>query len=80
MKHYLVNNEALRKKVSSNREMHTLLKENVIKKIVTHLTTKLSSPEDVIIKHFDDTTDLFMYNPYLNFNYIIVFQRVKLRS
>jgi hypothetical protein len=27
---------------------------------VINLTTELKQPEDVIIKHFDDTTDMYM--------------------
>lgn len=53
-------NEGLGKLVATNRLMFNKLEQNIIKQIVINLTTELTQPEDVIIKHFDDTTDMYM--------------------
>lgn len=60
IKDKILKNEKLGKLVSSNRILFNKLEQNIIKGIVINLTTELKQPEDVIIKHFDDTSDMYM--------------------
>jgi CRP-like cAMP-binding protein len=60
VKFALERNEGLQKLANSNKLIMNKLQYNIIKQLVRHLKTKLTSPEEIIIRSFDDTTDMFI--------------------
>ena len=60
IKEQMQSDPRLKRILSHKKELYLKYENSVIKKLAMHLETVIKQPEDIIIMHFEDTTDLYI--------------------